>query len=92
MGSEARDRMRSGHMKRTHPVGRMLEPWVLLLGGFLLYVREGACGGEPEGWVVLLPIPPNETLTVKVCIPISSTLDEARALLAKAVRETWPTR
>lgn len=73
-----RDMRRSGYMKRYDPVGRMLDPLVQLAGGFLLYVREGACGGGPERWVAVF----GATL---VSIPISSTPDEARALLAAGV-------
>lgn len=83
--------MRPGYMKRTHPVGRLLEPLVQLAGGFLLYVQPGEFGGEDEHWLCLVPTgpspppghPPIETATmIRVKIPITSTFTEAREMLA----------
>ena len=79
--------MRSGHMKQTHPVGRQLDLLAQLAGGFLLYIREGSCGGEAERWTFVIPTASGWPSMIQGSVPISSTPDEARAALARVVGE-----
>lgn len=70
---------RSGNLKRHHPVGRMLDSLALLAGGFLLHVR----GEDGDNfWRVMIP---GQDRDIWVNIPISSSPDEARSMLAATV-------